>query len=810
MTKFCSGFGQYHTNEPNAKKPKKKLTPYIGITLEDIRALVDHPQQVEKKSAQWMIPSTLMSRTFKKQEEDGQFLCLWADIDKDAPPLNKLAKIHSEYAYEIYTSRSATSENPKCRLLLPLSRSLSGADWMLCQEILNDDLAANNITPDRATERAGQLCYLPNRGEYYDSHSNRDNNLLDPLYDWGDEIEKRRQALVDKTQELQRLRDAAVKRRKGLVASGELTLIEAFNQSYSVPELLLEKDYDQRGNTFRHPGSASGSYSASVKEDAKGVLRVHSLSSSDPLYTEGGGVGAHDAFSVFTVLHADGEINKALKLAGNEWLKIGDESWNMAKQRREIDAVAEEIVDAQTGEITVRADPMSVALLHNPTQDNVALVFARAYDDKLRYAHLLEKWFLWDGTRWKKDQSRMAFSAMRDVTRRTNSEGKANIASANFCSGVETFAKSAPEFSMIGNEFDQDNYLLNTPAGTYDLRSNKMRPHRQEDHLTKITAVAPMKIGGKRFKRFLLEIFGNDEELINFIKVALGAILSGAVENHWLMFWTGSGRNGKNTLGDLVMYIMGDYAKKIGVATLMATKHEAHPTELASLLGVRLATSSEINDGAHWNESRILEVTGDEVISARFMKKDFFEFTRTHKHLIYGNHRPQLRSITEAIKARLVIVPFKQSFVGREDFTLPAALKAEAGFVLNWLIEGHAEWLRLDRRLPLCAAVNAETEDYFDAQSTLEMWISECCKIITPDERTANHLPTSTELYKSYREWKEKRGEPASSQTRWGENMAAKFEKIKSNGVRYRGLHLITDSERLAEAIEVVGGFPKF
>ena len=127
---------------------------------------------------------------------------------------------------------------------------------------------------------------------------------------------------------------------------------------------------------------------------------------------------------------------------------------------------------------------------------------------------------------------------------------------------------------------------------------------------------------------------------------------------------------------------------------------------------------------------------------------------------------------------------------------------------LNWLIEGHSEWLRLDRRLPLCAAVNAETEDYFDAQSTLEMWISECCKIITPDERTANHLPTSTELYKSYREWKEKRGEPASSQTRWGENMAAKFEKIKSNGVRYRGLHLITGSELLAEAI--VGGYPKF
>ena len=30
---FCSGIGQYHTNEYDPKKPDKKLTPYLEIGL---------------------------------------------------------------------------------------------------------------------------------------------------------------------------------------------------------------------------------------------------------------------------------------------------------------------------------------------------------------------------------------------------------------------------------------------------------------------------------------------------------------------------------------------------------------------------------------------------------------------------------------------------------------------------------------------------------------------------------------------------------------------------------------------------------
>lgn len=434
-------------------------------------------------------------------------------------------------------------------------------------------------------------------------------------------------------------------------------------------------------------------------------------------------------------------------------------------------------------------DPMIDALLHHPTQDNVALAFRQQLAGQLLYAHSFSTWLEWDGTRWKRESTGKAFDYARTLTRKVNRGGKATPASASFCKGVETYLKTDRAFSVVGAEFDTDNYLLNTPAGTFDLRNNTLMPHDPEDRITLRTTVAPSHEGGARFKLFLQEVTGDDDELIRFLKVSLGACLSGAVESHWLLFWVGAGRNGKNTLGDLVMYVLGDYGRKIPASTLMAKSHEGHPTELASLRGVRLATSSEVSDGDHWHEARINELTGDETISARFMRGDFFEFRRTHKHLIYGNHRPQLRSVTEALKARVKIVPFAQSFIGREDPALPETLRREAAYVLYWLLEGHAEWVRGGRKLPDCQAVRRESESYFAEQSTVDMWIRERLCIFERDERPAYLCPKSSDLYRDYFMWKKDRGELPVSQTRWADSMRG-FERITSNGVRYRGVGL--------------------
>ena len=155
---FCSGFGQYHTDEPG----KDNRKPYAQITLEEIRRLVDNPQEVDKPQAPWIIASTLQSRKFKEQEANGEFGMLWGDIDKNPKPLNEDVEIIETFIpncdYEIYTTKTATQSNQKFLILIQLKKPWSGSDWVICQEILNYKLESNGIIPDGARKRPAELC----------------------------------------------------------------------------------------------------------------------------------------------------------------------------------------------------------------------------------------------------------------------------------------------------------------------------------------------------------------------------------------------------------------------------------------------------------------------------------------------------------------------------------------------------------------------------------------------------------------------------------------------------------------------------
>ena len=379
---MLSGFGQFHTNEADHAKPDKDLTPYLTIDLTGIRTLVDTPQEVDKSRAQWLIPSTLQSRRFKAQETDGQYWMLWADFDNDPQPIEAVQDVVvllvlGEFDFEIYNSKSATVECPKSRLLIPLDKPLSGAEWVMCQQILNDELEAAGLHADRTSERPAQLCYLPNRGQHYRSLSQRGGEFYDPISDWAAKIAAKRQALAEATQALEDRKKAAQERRtvkESQVWGGSRPgLIETFNDHFAVQEILVQAGYDQRGNQFRHPNSESGSYSASVKDD-----RVHSLSSADPLYTGGGGVGAHDAFSAFMVLLHNGDRDTALKDAGDNWLKIDGETWNTVLQREHMQAKeAEQTQEAKHGKWPDLADPFAKYVVPAFPVDSLPEPFAR-------------------------------------------------------------------------------------------------------------------------------------------------------------------------------------------------------------------------------------------------------------------------------------------------------------------------------------------------------------------------------------------------------------------------------------------------
>jgi putative DNA primase/helicase len=429
-------------------------------------------------------------------------------------------------------------------------------------------------------------------------------------------------------------------------------------------------------------------------------------------------------------------------------------------------------------------DSTELALLRAGTEHSIALAFKQKYAGLLRFNQTTQNWLQWDGKCWMLDALHRAAYYCRDIAT-SRSEAKA-AQKHSFHKAVENIARNDPAFSTVSSAFDVDNYLLNTPDGVFDLRTGRRLAHDPALLLSKITKVSAAMDYGVRFIRFLDEITCGDKQMALFLQVALGACLSGAIESHWMMFWIGSGRNGKNTLGDAIMKILGDYAKKIPARVLMSSKTEGHPTEIAQLWGARLAVGSEVEQTAFWSESKLNELTGDQTIAGRFIGGDWFNFPKTWKFLIFGNHRPRLNSITPAVKARIKIVRFNADFSENGDPDLPAKLEAEYPNILRWLLDGHQEWLRLGKKLPQCDAVDAELEDYMQSQATVENWATQCLK-------TCDEWQTASGLYNGYKMWKEDRGENPVSQVVWAENMKKMFAFKRTNVAVMYQAQLTTD-----------------
>ena len=435
-----------------------------------------------------------------------------------------------------------------------------------------------------------------------------------------------------------------------------------------------------------------------------------------------------------------------------------------------------------------RVSAVTTQLIQTGTQDAVATAFANQYEGRWIYAHG-GGWFQWTGKHWASDTTKQILHKIRELARESNPNGKAANASAHFFLGVQKLLEADPVISRPFNEFDRDANLLCCPDAIYDLRDGTKRTHDPDLLTTQITKV-PM--GGDtpaRFMQFMGEIADGDSDLVEFLQMALGSCLSGAQEVHQLFYFYGAtARNGKNTLADLFAFLLGDYACSFPAEALLHNR--SHDSDICTLKGKRIAISSEVPDGSRWNEMRLKNLTSDTMLTARPMYGQWQEFPRTHKHIILGNHRPSLNTMDPGVTSKFILVPFNVSFKGREDFDLPKKLKAEGPEILGWLLAGHLEWRENGMRLPSCKAVDAATNDYFESQATVDMWVEERCQLVDNEHCVGRDKAKANDLYQDYKNWKLDRGEQPMSLTRWGEHMGLRFRNVEANGFRYIGVLL--------------------
>jgi putative DNA primase/helicase len=377
-------------------------------------------------------------------------------------------------------------------------------------------------------------------------------------------------------------------------------------------------------------------------------------------------------------------------------------------------------------------------------EDRVALEFAQQHANDFRYVAASSQWMRWSESRWETENTLAAFDESRKLCR------KAGNAKAKTVAAVIALARADRTIAATMDQWDRDPWCLNTDA-TYDLRTGIARAPNPLDYLTKKTVcdAAPAGTPHPMWDAFLARITADDIELQQFLQRYIGYSCTGFTQEQVFVFAYGQGANGKGTFINTLSKIFGDYATIADMNIFLVTRNERHPTDLAKLRGARLVIAQETQKGRRWDETKIKALTGGDKITARFMRQDYFDFEPTFKLFIAGNHKPRLSTIDEAMRRRMLVVPFTVQIPPLErDRHLPDKLwSSERAAILRWCIDGCLEWQRIGLAPP--NSVRKTTDEYFDDQDNLGQWIEECAN----PEAGIFGFELSSVLFDSWREW---------------------------------------------------------
>ena len=324
------------TGEVTPNPHPKAGQDYSQITGREIAKMAADPAKMAKARAPWFIPSTYASfdaRGHEAQRERGLYHVLPVDIDKGGPSLEQVeeatkAVIGAGTSHIIYSSSSATEEQPKWRVLVFLAEPVTGADYRDTQEALFDLYAERGIECDYALARTGQLVFLPNvppekrdqlgTPNFYHHRLNRGNLLFlgpdNPIIQHRENVRKE---IAETEAEIARLKSqsrAVVRADDDSLKPGEI-----FNQRHDLADLMTRYGYVQLGKSkqWKSPHQTSGSYAVRIFDEDRWV----SLSGSDQAAGIGNGKDYccwGDAFDLFVFFEHNNDHKAAVRAYGRE------------------------------------------------------------------------------------------------------------------------------------------------------------------------------------------------------------------------------------------------------------------------------------------------------------------------------------------------------------------------------------------------------------------------------------------------------------------------------------------------------------
>lgn len=510
------------------------------------------------------------------------------------------------------------------------------------------------------------------------------------------------------------------------------------------------------------------------------------------------------------------------------------QDFNDVLQRRGDAAVAEAVHAAMP--MTMKGADLDEVLAKLGTTDfDNAMRFRNRYPDECLWFKKLG-WHDWDGRRFVLDDGQRTTRKMHRVAKLIPNEcqhladddddkRKARMQwamkSLNMREVQNALASAQPYCYAPENSLDSDPYLFNVRNGTIDLRTGDLRKHDKADRISKIAPVDyDPSADCPTWIEFLASVLGisldsdpdPEDDPIAGIQRAVGYSLCGDVrEKKFYILYGPNGNNGKSVFLNIIQTLIGDYALSTSADTFMVKdgdKGGGINNDVARLRAARFVAASETDKSKRLSENFIKQVTGRDMITARFLRKEFFEFRPQFKVWLASNHKPEIRGTDDALWMRPLIIPFMQKFWSIDDPDKPVGaaiadpdlekkLRAELPGILAWAVQGCLQWQRVGLRIPQRWVM--ATKEYRDEMDTLGSFIDECCDVSV----SASCIFQS--LYEAYTQWCDDSGHKPLSKRNLGLQLNERgYEAVRgSKGIRRRTGLMLKPMEMAYPGVQV-------
>lgn len=375
-------------------------------------------------------------------------------------------------------------------------------------------------------------------------------------------------------------------------------------------------------------------------------------------------------------------------------------------------------------------------------------------DGRIRYAPGLG-FYVWNGKVWERSTVKVRQEIHR-LGAALMLAGKLREARAfamtTQIDNMMTELKSVPSVYAPAADFDARPDLLNFSNGTVDLRTGTMRPHDKADMLTFcLEVVYKPEAGCPRWLSFLTEIMPGLPDMPDYLQRLTGYGITGHASEQCFAVLVGKGANGKSVLTDTLNSVFREISKTTPFATFEEKQSGGIPNDIAALRAARLVMASEGESGKPMSEAVLKRVTGKDMVTARFLRQEFFEFKPSFLLMLATNHKPKFRGQDDGLWRRVKLIPFRRWFAPDErDFDLDTKLMAEAEGIAAWAVRGAVAWYQ--RGLGDPAVVTNASREYRETSDALAGFFPGVI-----EKHEGGQVP-GAEAYNAYREWCEAEG----------------------------------------------------